>query len=52
MKKIIITGTKGFIGSNLKNELKDKFEIIEINEDIFKNISWKDEVSNNISYVD
>ena len=45
MEKIIITGTKGFIGSNLKNELKDKFEIIEINEDIFKNISWKDEVS-------
>jgi len=45
MEKIIITGTKGFIGSNLKNELKDKFEIIEINENIFKNTSWKDEIS-------
>lgn len=45
MKKIIITGTDGFIGSNLKNELSNKFEIIEINEDIFKNVNWKDEVS-------
>lgn len=45
MKKIIITGTKGFIGSNLKKELENKFEIIEINEDVFKNTSWKDEVS-------
>lgn len=45
MRKIIITGTDGFIGSNLKKELIDKFEIIEINEDIFKKISWEDEVS-------
>ena len=45
MKKIIITGTKGFIGSNLKKELEGKYEIIEINEDIFKNVSWKEEVS-------
>lgn len=45
MKKIIITGTDGFIGSNLKKELIDNFEIIEINEDIFNNVSWEDEVS-------
>ena len=45
MDKIIITGTKGFIGSNLKKELEDKYEIIEINEDVFKNISWKEEGS-------
>ena len=45
MEKIIITGTKGFIGSNLKKELEGKYEIIEINEDIFQNISWKEEVS-------
>jgi len=45
MKRIIITGTNGFIGSNLKKELDSKYEIIEINEDIFKNTSWKDEVS-------
>jgi ADP-L-glycero-D-manno-heptose 6-epimerase len=45
MKKIIITGTKGFIGSNLKKELEDKYEIIEINEDIFDNKSWRDELT-------
>ena len=45
MEKIIITGTKGFIGSNLKKELEGKYEIIEINEDIFKTKSWKEEVS-------
>jgi len=45
MEKIIITGTKGFIGSNLKKELESKYEIIEINENIFKNVSWKEEVS-------
>lgn len=45
MEKIIITGTKGFIGSNLKKELECEYEILEINEDIFKNVSWKDEVS-------
>ena len=36
MEKIIITGTKGFIGSNLKKELEGKYEIIEINEDSAK----------------
>lgn len=45
MEKIIITGTKGFIGSNLKKELESKYEIIEINEDVFKNVNWRDEVS-------
>jgi len=45
MKKIIITVTKVFIGSNLKKELEGKYEIIEINEDIFKNVSWKEDVS-------
>jgi len=45
MKKIIVTGTHGFIGSNLKKSLESKYEIIEINEDVFNNISWKDEVS-------
>lgn len=45
MEKIIITGTKGFIGSNLKKELEGKYDIIEINEYVFKNVSWRDEVS-------
>ena len=41
MKKVIITGTQGFIGSNLKNELQSKFQIVEINEDIFEHQNWK-----------
>ena len=45
MKKIIVTGTKGFIGSNLKNSLFGKYEILEINEDVFKNPDWREEVS-------
>jgi ADP-L-glycero-D-manno-heptose 6-epimerase len=54
MSKIIITGTKGFIGSNLKKALENTFEIIEINEDIFDG-DWRDSVSVNfwldIKYV-
>jgi len=44
MRKVIITGTKGFIGSNLKNKLESDFEVIEINEDIFDNPNWRDEL--------
>ena len=45
MEKIIITGTLGFIGSNLKKELKSKYEITEITEDIFRSTNWREEVS-------
>jgi len=45
MKKVIITGTKGFIGSNLMKSLDLAFDIIEINEDIFNSVSWKDELT-------
>jgi ADP-L-glycero-D-manno-heptose 6-epimerase len=45
MDKIIITGTQGFIGSNLKQKLQDKYEIIEINEDVFKTVNWREFVS-------
>lgn len=45
MKKIIITGTDGFIGNNLKKKLSDLYEIIEINESVFKSTDWYDEVS-------
>jgi ADP-L-glycero-D-manno-heptose 6-epimerase len=38
--KILITGTDGFIGKNLLNELKDNNEILEINEDIFDFNDW------------
>jgi ADP-L-glycero-D-manno-heptose 6-epimerase len=40
MRKVIITGSKGFIGKNLIDEIKNDFEILEINEDIFKNEDW------------
>ena len=33
--RIVITGTNGFIGKNLLNELKNQHDILEINEDIF-----------------
>lgn len=39
--RYIITGTKGFIGRNLLNRLKDKNTCEEINEDIFENENWK-----------
>jgi ADP-L-glycero-D-manno-heptose 6-epimerase len=42
--KILITGTNGFIGKNLLNELKDRHEILEINEDIFNLDKWYDEI--------
>jgi ADP-L-glycero-D-manno-heptose 6-epimerase len=45
LEKIIITGTLGFIGSNLKKELESRFEIIQINEDIFQSVNWREEVS-------
>lgn len=42
MIKVLLTGSKGFIGQNLKIELENLgFEILEINEDIFKDIDWK-----------
>jgi len=51
VEKIIITGTKGFIGQNLLNELKDKFEILEINDriqnEITKNNSSTTAISSN-----
>ena len=42
--KILITGTNGFIGKNLLNELKDQHEILEINEDIFNVADWYNEI--------
>jgi len=43
--KVIITGTKGFIGSNLKKELQKSYEILEINEDVFNSLKWKEDVA-------
>lgn len=42
MTKILLTGSKGFIGQNLKIELiKQGFDVLEINEDIFLSKGWK-----------
>lgn len=43
--RILITGTKGFIGQNLMNELKGH-NILEINEDIFDSFDWIVELNN------
>ena len=40
MKRAIVTGSNGFIGKNLIEEIKNNFEILEINEDIFINEDW------------
>ena len=40
MKKIIVTGSEGFIGKNFLDSVKDKFIIIRINEDIFSTENW------------
>ena len=52
MKNILITGSKGFIGSNLKAELSNQFKIWEINEDIFQSEDWMDQLSNLFEQVD
>ena len=44
MEKAIITGTKGFIAQNLLNEIKGKFEILEINEDFLDKSKWYEEI--------
>ena len=49
--KILITGTNGFIGKNLLNELKDQHEILEINEDIFDDVDLKFAVLSVLSSV-
>lgn len=42
MEKAIITGSNGFIGKNLLFELREKFDVFEINEDIFNQVNWYD----------
>lgn len=46
MKKILLTGASGYIGSHLMNKLKDKYEIIAISRNIEnksneQNVTWK-----------
>jgi ADP-L-glycero-D-manno-heptose 6-epimerase len=48
--RVVITGTKGFIGKNLLNELIGKHDILEINEDIFDQPNfWVSELHNRIN---
>jgi ADP-L-glycero-D-manno-heptose 6-epimerase len=45
MAKILITGTNGFVGSQLKKELQNgPDEIFEMNEDYFELDSWYSEL--------
>lgn len=46
--KILITGTKGFIGKALLKELQSKNDCFEINEDIFESPNWIDNLKNQI----
>ena len=47
--RILITGTNGFIGKNLLNELKDDNDILEINEDIFDSDEWISDLHNQLN---
>lgn len=41
MDRIVITGTNGFVGKNLLKACEDKFDVYEINEDIFDVDDWQ-----------
>lgn len=49
MKNIIVTGTKGFIGKNLENELSKEYLVHSINEDIFDMTDWTDDLVQKLS---
>jgi ADP-L-glycero-D-manno-heptose 6-epimerase len=44
MKKAIITGGKGFIGSNLMEEIKDRYEVIQIEEEFLNFSNWEEKI--------
>lgn len=49
MTKVLLTGSKGFIGQNIKEELLSlNYDVIEINEDVFESSKWK---SNTLSIL-
>jgi ADP-L-glycero-D-manno-heptose 6-epimerase len=51
MKKVLITGTEGFIGKNLKKFLEKDYWIFEINEDVFNSDEWRHNTLNLIDYI-
>lgn len=42
--KVILTGSIGFIGSNLKKLLLEEWEVLEINEEIFGHSDWEKKI--------
>lgn len=49
--KILITGTDGFIGKNLLNNLKDRFLCYKINEDIFNSLNFISELKQSLDRI-
>jgi ADP-L-glycero-D-manno-heptose 6-epimerase len=41
MKRILLTGSNGFIGKNLKQSFSSKDVLYELNENFYKDIDWK-----------
>lgn len=49
MKRVVITGTAGFIGKALKHKLHDLgYDILEINEGILSNTDWEKQLINRL----
>lgn len=40
MKRALVTGSKGFIGKNLVQTIKEDYEIFELGEEIFESDNW------------
>jgi ADP-L-glycero-D-manno-heptose 6-epimerase len=49
--RVLITGTEGFIGNNLKESIKNDYIIYEINEDLFHNESWFNSLKNQLVQI-
>lgn len=40
MKNVLVTGSNGFIGTNLISKLRESYNVFEITEEIFKSVEW------------
>jgi ADP-L-glycero-D-manno-heptose 6-epimerase len=49
MEKVIVTGSEGFIAKNLLKEINDKYDLLFINEDIFNDEDWINNLNNLIN---
>lgn len=52
MKTAIVTGSEGFIGSNLSYEISDRFNVYTINEDIFVFDNWIERLQNKLKDIE